>query len=55
MPDTRKPQWGRTLLGEIPAAETVVFGVRGSAQWSAEVSDPTDGEIQNVRNIGETN
>ena len=41
-----------TLLGEIPAVETVVFGVRGLALWSAEVSDLTDGKIKNARDIG---
>ena len=47
MPD-RKPQWGRTLLGESPAAETEVFGVSGSAQWSVGVSDLTVGEIKKM-------
>ena len=41
-----------TLLGKIPAAETVVFWVRRLAQWSAELSDLTDGEIKNVRDLG---
>ena len=41
-----------TLLVDVPALGTVVFGVKGLAQKSAEVSDLTDGEIQIVRGIG---
>ena len=44
MPDTEEASLG-TRLGEIPAVETVVFWVRGLAQKSAEVNDPTDGEF----------
>ena len=41
-----------TLSGEISAVETVLFWVRRLAQYSAEVSDLTDGEIKNARDNG---
>ena len=40
-----------TLLGATPALGTVVLWVREPAQYSAEVSDLTDGRIKKMLEI----